>query len=184
MEAEEPLDGANGVEATDHGPRPSTGAATTPGDTVFAYGYDLGGGGRWKVLEADDDGSLALDWFGYDDEAEDNFVWAAAERMLTVSGCTEPWDTQAYWDCALEAPSRLGVEIVRHGTEDEPMYALAAAVVPVLREQADGPDGAGGGPGRPRVDPAWDDTLRAVLSILQLTPAQGRPGWLLLARCE
>lgn len=112
---------------------PSTETAAAPSDPVFVYGHDLGGSGRWKALEADEYGYLALDWFGYEDDEEDNVELAMGERMLTVLGCPEPWDTPAYWACVLAAPSRLGVGILRHGSADEPQYALATAVVPIPR---------------------------------------------------
>ncbi|MGW1997777.1 hypothetical protein [Embleya sp. NPDC001921] len=181
-----PLEGTHGLQDVGGTRVPSTWPATAPGDTVFVYGYNLGGSGRWDVLEADEDGSLALDWYSYDDD-EDNFELAAAEQMLTVLGCTEPWDTEAYWACALGAPSRLGVEIIRHRTEHEPMYAwpmyaLATAVVPAPVRQANDADGAGSSP-LLTVDPAWDDTLQSALSVLQMTPAQSTPGWVRVARC-
>ncbi|MFG1964228.1 hypothetical protein [Nonomuraea sp. NPDC049028] len=154
------------------------GGLTVSNEAMLAYGYDLGGTGEWKVREAfeDEDGWLILDWFGPEDEENGHFAEAAMEQMLTMVGFTETWDTEAYWDRAHEAPKRLSVEIVPHGSNDEPMYVLATQVIPAHQ------DGLKDVAGLLAVEPWWDERLRTVLSGLGLTPTQREARWLRVQR--
>lgn len=57
-------------------------------DAVLAYGYNLGGGEKWEVAEADSEyGDLTLGWFTDEDGDGkgdgEGFAEAATARLLT-----------------------------------------------------------------------------------------------------
>lgn len=133
----------------------------------LSYGYDLGRSPRFVGLDEDD----WPDW--YDDL---DFCDAAEERLLVAAGFTE-FETDGrpgYYDRRSEALAALGVQIVNHGSDNDPGYILAVKDLetdwdgPVPVENFALPDG-------------WEQVLAQAVATLGLDVADEAPGWLLSA---
>lgn len=123
---------------------------STDTDAYLAYGYDLGDPeGDWKVT--------GLDWWNLDatDEYGDDLDFRDAVRA--------------------RLPEDLGVEAFRHCSDEVPKYILSAHTTRAAR-------------GYPQpLDPAAllaaqedaDRRLAHALDLLEFTPTQERPVWLL-----
>lgn len=147
----------------------------------LVYGYDLDGSDEWKIREVGDFGEPQLSWFpeviGEADDPRD-FLDEADQRLLASVGFTETEWSEGYNDRKKAAEARLGVRFERYGG-DPSSVVLAAKVVEVdwgsipvdlgaLVAEAAASD--------------WDEKLLAALRVLDMTPTQEFPGWLLCAQ--
>jgi hypothetical protein len=136
-------------------------------DAILAYGYDLGGPGRWNLRGADSDLEPSFSWWDGDDDDSDSFSEAAHEKLRQFRR------TNVHADVA-------GVEVVWYGSDTRHGigigYILAAAgyhsyysnALPLtaLRVTDTGD---------------WDRRLGNALDILGIQPQQVGPRWLLAA---
>ncbi|MFI6986068.1 hypothetical protein ACIBSV_46950 [Embleya sp. NPDC050154] len=155
-------------------------------DAVLAYGYNLGGGEKWEVAEADDDNGLVLPWFSdYEGDGEngnEGFEEAATARLLASIDFADRRPDEDYGtfrDRLNAAMARLGVRITSCYCYEFPTYLLTAEVFEADSgnvQALDLPDLAR----RPETG-GWDEKLRAALTVLGLTPTRRQPNWLLTA---
>ncbi|OXM57044.1 hypothetical protein CFP71_09925 [Amycolatopsis thailandensis] len=145
---------------------------------MLAYGYDLGGGeAGWNIGNTQESGRLDLSW--HFDEYDD-FVEHAEKRLLErIAGFAETdWTAAGYRQRRDAAQDLVGVEFTAHGDIQEPSYALTAHVTIASWEH---PEHL-----RPadleqrRCTENWDERLATALNILELTPTQQHPAWLLM----
>lgn len=146
---------------------------------MLAYGYDLGGGGEgWYISNFTESGQLDLSW--HFDEYDD-FVEHAEKRLLErIAGFTETdWTVEGYHQRRDAAHDSVGATFTAHGDIQQPSYALTAHVIDVSWEnpaQVRFADLE-----RRRLSANWDGRLARALSILEITPRQQHPAWLLMA---
>jgi hypothetical protein len=173
------------------GRRPATegGLMGQSTNAVMVYGYRFGSVESLEVAEAKSSDANPYGYFKTswcDDENED----VAAEdgesmdlfnlmiRRLYESIPDAPaveWGRQR----ADIVKERLGVWFEAHRSGEYPMYVLATAAFTAYRGDAKVVD-----VDRLRDDPAaggWDAKLAEALRILEVTPAQERPSWLLVS---
>ena len=132
-------------------------------DAILVYGYDLGA--------EDELDCEAVSWLGEDTESLSE---AIDDRLLTVIGFTEQWSgTDGYFERKRAARAKLGVELVYHCSDDDPMLILAAIGTEVRANR-----------GYPKtvasltVPEGADDRLAWAMRVLELKP-EGSPSWLL-----
>lgn len=156
-------------------------------DGILAYGYDLGDGDQWNLKEAEQSesnpyGYLKLSW--YDDENEeitdeDGTEPGVIELMVRRLYESIPDAPEAKYDFQREevVKDRLGVWFESHCSDEAPMWILTAHVVtarrgyPQVLDLADLVDQAWTG--------GWDLKLAHALAVLDITPTQEKPTWLL-----
>ncbi|MFC6080982.1 hypothetical protein [Sphaerisporangium aureirubrum] len=137
---------------------------------ILAYGYDLGGGGEWKITQKDEYGTPAVPWY---DSDRDDFIDQATTVLLADAGLADP----SPWNQGEDLKYHLGVKFERYAEWDNPVYVLAAHVInrdwedtelldmQALTQQVR--------------DQGWDDKLRHAVETLGITPEQTGPGWIL-----
>ncbi|WP_125789773.1 hypothetical protein [Amycolatopsis sp. WAC 01375] len=145
---------------------------------MLAYGYDLGGGDAgWYISNLTESGQLDLSW--HFDEYDD-FVEHAEKRLRErIAGFAETdWTVEGYRERRDAAHDTVGVTFTAHGDIQQPSYALAAHVIDVSWEspaQVRFADLE-----RRRLSRNWDGRLARALRVLEITPRQQRPAWLLM----
>lgn len=155
----------------------------TSTDGILAYGYDLGGDEEgWKVRETGEYGDLKLDWLadaGEDGDEDNDVVEQMRKRLLAVvAGFTETdWEADGYFDRESDAENAVGVGFESYCSGEYPMYVLAAKVITAKRGDCDVIDMAA--LSDPETLAGHDAKLSAALTALGITPAQGKPAWLL-----
>ncbi|TMR08894.1 hypothetical protein ETD86_45820 [Nonomuraea turkmeniaca] len=163
---------------------------------ILYYGFNLSSGIAWEIEEASDCGDPVLSWMrtgGTTDEHEPDRYDAEAddERDADDEDNTEDdFITQAKARLVALAPARYadadpdtvlrdhyGVTLSHYAYYDDRTYYLAAHVI-----ETDGDDdplliNARELVQRPEAE-RWDDKLRAVLDVLEITPKQALPSWI------
>jgi hypothetical protein len=132
-------------------------------DGLLVYGYDLGELDDWEPAWQDED---------------EDFAESVMTRLLVASGFTETdWQVDGYFARKSEAEERLGVELVTHCSYDYPMYVLGAAEFRAYRGYPKALDLAE--LSNPEVLSGWNAKLASALEVLEITPEQGHPQWIL-----
>lgn len=152
---------------------------------VLAYGYDLGSEEGWKVREAQEGpgneyGYLKTSWYDGEavDESEDDgeeLIDRMQRRLYDSIPGLPP--VESGWECEDPVKEHLGVWFEAYCSGDYPMYILATHEMTVYRGDADVVDMVALIEA-PALN-SWDDKLRHALSVLELTPLQEKPEWLL-----
>lgn len=149
----------------------------------LAYGYDLGYTEKHEIEEVDKYGSLDLPWIKRDSEGyvDESLIEAFTRKLYQAIPGASAARTRVYeQDVIVEG--HYGIKILEHGwvTEgDMPSFALIAY-------QVDCDGGEVGHLDLPHLISIVgllkaDEKLSRALEILEITPNQKRPGWLLLA---
>lgn len=144
-------------------------------DADLAYGYDLGGPeSGWSVEEAGEYGDWEPPWADGED-----IVTAAEKRLLQIVGeFTETdWRAEGYYDRKRAAEARVGVKFVSVGHCNYGGWILAARHVSAWGYSVKTVDLAA--LEAERVSSNWDDLLAQALRVLEFTPKQTKPAWLL-----
>jgi hypothetical protein len=149
----------------------------------LVYGYDLGDSESHLIQEVDKYGSLDMSWIKRDAEGypDESLTDAFTRRLYEAIPGADPAKTDSY-DQAKPVWNHYGVKVLEHGwlvEGDTPSYALIAHEV-----QCDG--GAA-----EQLDLAFliaqekdlglSEKLANALRVLEVTPVQEKPSWLLLA---
>lgn len=156
---------------------------------ILAYGYDFGGGdGELKLAEAKESDTNPYGYFKtswWDNEADSENDDEDDERLDLFDRMTQRLyesipDAPAAddsWDRAEVVKKRLGVWFESYCSGSYPMYLLVTHERTVYRGDTKIVDPAelAAMPGRE----GWDDKLAHALSVLEVTPDQDRPRWLM-----
>jgi hypothetical protein len=148
-------------------------------DALLCYGYVLGGSQRgWEVEEVNSYGQLTLPWMPSRDDEEwwDDFdgdpTGVLMKRIVSHAGGQEDWS----YTQIRELKETLGVAFSSYGYGDvEENWILRTAEIttpcstPKLLE-------IGG-----LVLPGHDLLLRNAVTMLEMTPLQKKPAWILAA---
>src|SRR5688572_25257756 len=154
----------------------------------LVYGYHLGAEESLELAEvkADPDGYLRTSWYDYATTMNDDFekiegtldpLEAITKRLFDSipDGPICEWD----WQRADAVKEHLGVWLEPHCNVDYPMWILATAAPTVSYGDVEAID-----PAAFAEAPAaggWDAKLAHALAVLELTPVQKAPAWLLCA---
>lgn len=157
----------------------------TSTNAMLVYGYNLGAGdGEWEIAEVDGYGSPKLDWYGTNEDDEDDedegFTELAMKRLLTAAGFTETdYKVAGYFDRQKAAEKQVGVEFDSYCSGDYPMWVLAARIITVRRGDCGVIDFAELTAEAEAGD--YDTKLANAIQVLGITPKQERPRWLLVS---
>jgi hypothetical protein len=155
---------------------------------VLAYGYDLGSEEKWLVREAQEEpgneyGYLKTSWYDAEaeeeteDDADDDEDLIDRMRRRLYDSIPGLPPVESGWDCEDPVKEHLGVWFEEYCSGEYPMWILATHETTVYRGDTEVIDmvalveaPALGG---------WDAKLAHALSVLELTPLQEKPEWLL-----
>lgn len=147
----------------------------------LAYGYRLGDDeSGWKVHGVDEYERWQPSWLTPDDDPDSDAVIEACEqRLLVAAGFTDAdWRADVYFDRKSAAEKQIGVEFTFSGHHE---YAGVLLVASGSRRSVEWSevmildlDAMTARPGEER----WDDKLRSALRVLDLSPVQEGPRWL------
>lgn len=158
---------------------------------ILVYGYDFGGDGELKLAETkesdanpygyfktswwDDEADVDVDG-DQDDDGESPDLFDRMTQRLYESIPDVPAADDS-WDCAEVVKNRLGVWFESYCSGSYPMYLLVTHKRTVHRgdTKAVDPTELAAMPNRE----GWDDKLAHALSVLEVTPDQDRPRWLM-----
>ncbi|MCX5066930.1 hypothetical protein OOJ91_13845 [Micromonospora lupini] len=154
---------------------------------ILAYGYHFGSEDSLLIREAQEsdtnpDGYFVNSWYDYrttmtvDYEKVDGAldpIEAMTKRLYDSIPDAPPAEDD--WDRANVVKGRLGVWFEAHCSGDYPMYVLTTKVLTAHRGDADVVPISDL---RQRQD-EWDGLLARALQLLDVTPTQARPEWLL-----
>lgn len=151
-------------------------------NALLVYGYHLDGQGTWNIEEVDKYGALALPWWTEDaDDEERDFEDVAMVRLLASIGFTETdWQVDGFYGRRREAEAKLGVTFVEHCSMSSPMLLLSARTITVHRGDVRHIDASA----LTTSQPEYDAKLAHALEVLQITPKQQEPAWLLCSWWE
>jgi hypothetical protein len=159
----------------------------TSTNAVMVYGYHFGNAESLELAEAQTSdtnpyGYFKTSWWDDEnDEAEDEDGESVGLFDVMIRRLYEsiPDAEPAEDDREEVVKKRLGVWFEDHCSGEYPMYVLATAAFQAYRGDAKVVD-----VDRLRLDPAaggWDAKLAEALRILEVTPVQQQPAWLLVS---
>lgn len=150
----------------------------------LAYGYNLGGEETgWLVEGVDEDGYWTPSWFNRPeddgDEGAEELATVAENLLLADAGFTEAdWQADGYYERKRAAEARIGVEFSFSGHSD---YAGTLLIAIGSRRSVEWSEAMTLDPNELLTRPGaeqWDAKLAAALRVLDFTPTQDGPKWL------